>query len=360
MYYRHGHTRTWEASRGIVSAEQMRTTAPLSPSSPSHASFLLPLLFLVHVCRQKKKMVPASKALKGALVAALASASLGLAAPVDPTTPVAPLEATTAIAPGECMSYQSGDANAVLCVQEAKLTAPNNLLLAGFLFNNGTVELCDVKLAPLNAPGVTAFWPDWASDASYEKYFNLKQMTSVGLTATPNADGSLPSVEIVSLRACDPTKDAAVPVAAEGGVEVPAEGGVEVPMEDGVATVFPLETRKIALEDSPMMPPVKKEVLGEEPTGAGPEIVPNARRLASDKRGGRGASAGGRLWHLSERHREPDLVLGKRPGSHPKHGHLPRFPLQQRHGPCLRRPPSPGQCPRTDPAVARLVAYLGL
>src|SRR6056297_4149498 len=59
-------TRTWEASRGIVSAEQMRTTAPLSPSSPSHASFLLPLLFLVHVCRHKKKMVPASKALKGA------------------------------------------------------------------------------------------------------------------------------------------------------------------------------------------------------------------------------------------------------------------------------------------------------
>lgn len=154
--------------------------------------------------------------------------------------------------------------------------------LAGFLFNNGTVELCDVKLAPLNAPGVTAFWPDWASDASYEKYFNLKQMTSVGLTATPNADGSLPSVEIISLRACDPTKDATVPVAAEGGVEVPAEGGVEVPMEDGVATVFPLETRKIALEDSPMMPPVKKEVLGEEPTGFGPEIVPNARRLASE------------------------------------------------------------------------------
>lgn len=47
----------------------------------------------------------------------------------------------------------------------------------GFLYNNGTAEICDLKLKPLNAPGLTALWPDWASDASYERYFNLKQVS---------------------------------------------------------------------------------------------------------------------------------------------------------------------------------------
>ena len=46
----------------------------------------------------------------------------------------------------------------------------------GFLYNNGTAEICDLKLKPLNAPGLTALWPDWASDASYERYFNLRQV----------------------------------------------------------------------------------------------------------------------------------------------------------------------------------------
>jgi hypothetical protein len=151
MYHRHGHTLhthvgsiPWNSFRRTNADD--RTAQSLIPIP----CFFPPSLALPCPCLQaKKKMFPASKALKGALVAALASASLGLAAPVDPATPVAPLEATAAIAPGECMSYQSGDANAVLCVQEAKLTAPNNLLVGGRSCGEGEdFFLLEVSLAP--------------------------------------------------------------------------------------------------------------------------------------------------------------------------------------------------------------------
>lgn len=87
---------------------------------------------------------------------------------------------------------------------------PQQPQLVGFLYNNGTSEICDMKLKSVNAPGLTALWPDWASDASYERYFNLKQVTAVGLTAAANADGSMPSVQVTSMRPC--SEDANTPL----------------------------------------------------------------------------------------------------------------------------------------------------
>ncbi len=116
--------------------------------------------------------------------------------------------------------------------------------VVGFLYNNGTAEICDLKLKPVNAPGLSAFWPDWAgAGASYERFFNLKQMTAVGMTTVPNVDGTLPTVEVVSMRPC-------------------TEGEVAP-----VTTL--LLTRKIAIEDSPMLPPAEAEMEAEATAPAG-------------------------------------------------------------------------------------------
>lgn len=183
------------------------------------------------------------------VLAALAAANVAAAKPVtfaNPTMNVITAVQEGPLSPGECTSYEAGDANAVLCMQEATLTAPDNLLLAGFLFNNGTAEICDLKLAPVNAPGLTAFWPDWAgAGASYEKYFNREQMTMVGLTTIPKKDGTMPSFEVVGMRACGPKE----------GMENKLKGETE-----GSDVLL---SRKIPLADSPMHPPVEKKE-GEE------------------------------------------------------------------------------------------------
>ena len=143
----------------------------------------------------------------------------------------------------------------------------------GFLFNNGTAEICDLKLAPVNAPGLTAFWPDWAgAGASYEKFFNLKQMTAVGLTSLPNKDGSMPSFEVVGMRACGP----------KGGKEEK-----EDKLEEGSSSL--LLSRKIALADSPMLPPVVEKEEDKVPTEGGvATAVPSApgRKLQQEEEGG--------------------------------------------------------------------------
>jgi hypothetical protein len=154
------------------------------------------------------------------------------------------------------------------------LTLPPSLppsQLVGFLFNNGTAEICDLKLAPVNAPGLTAFWPDWAgAGASYEKFFNLKQMTAVGLTTLPNKDGSMPSFEVVGMRDCGPKE------------------GKEDKLQKGSSLLL---SRKIALADSPMLPPVEEEKEEEEAkedevvAAADATVVPSARKLQMEEDG---------------------------------------------------------------------------
>lgn len=119
---------------------------------------------------------------------------------------------------------------------------PTPRQLVGFLYNNGTTEICDLKLRSVNAPGLTALWPDWAADASYERYFNLKQVTAVGLTAATNADGSLPSVEVTSMRPC---------------------------VEDAAAPLHVLLSRKVDITDDSVVPPTVDE---EAATAAAPAV----------------------------------------------------------------------------------------
>ncbi len=59
-----------------------------------------------------------------------------------------------------------------------------------------------MRVRAVNAPGVIELWPEWGPVSAYEKFFNPKQVTSVGMTLKPNADGTLPSVEVYSFHTC--------------------------------------------------------------------------------------------------------------------------------------------------------------
>lgn len=73
-----------------------------------------------------------------------------------------------------------------------------------------------MRVRAVNAPGVIELWPEWGPSSAYEKFFNPKQVTSVGMTLKPNADGSLPSVEVYSFHTCgEENKDTAVSVRKE-------------------------------------------------------------------------------------------------------------------------------------------------
>lgn len=50
----------------------------------------------------------------------------------------------------------------------------------GFLSNSGNVEVCELKIRPVNVREVESFWPDWGTSAQYENYFSPKQVTAVG------------------------------------------------------------------------------------------------------------------------------------------------------------------------------------
>lgn len=98
--------------------------------------------------------------------------------------------------------YRNGTAHLSLCVESVTKPSGTIQVLKGFLYNNGTAAACDVRLRAVNAPGVVELWPEWGPSASYELFFNPKQVTSVGMTLKPNADGSLPSVEVYSFHTC--------------------------------------------------------------------------------------------------------------------------------------------------------------
>lgn len=112
--------------------------------------------------------------------------------------------------------YANGTARLSLCVESVTKPSGSIQVLKGFLYNNGTAAACDVRVRAVNAPGVIELWPEWGPSSAYEKFFNPKQVTSVGMTLKPNADGSLPSVEVYSFHTCgEENKDTAVTVRKE-------------------------------------------------------------------------------------------------------------------------------------------------
>lgn len=124
--------------------------------------------------------------------------------PIRPTHPSSQpsLFFSSPVAPEECAVYRNGTAHLSLCVESVTKPSGTIQVLKGFLYNNGTAAACDVRLRAVNAPGVVELWPEWGPSASYELFFNPKQVTSVGMTLKPNADGSLPSVEVYSFHTC--------------------------------------------------------------------------------------------------------------------------------------------------------------
>lgn len=112
-----------------------------------------------------------------------------------------------AIPAGVCGVYRKGAAELSICSESVVTWGQDVQQLNGFMMNTGNRTICDIRIRPaLPSASETPYslWPDWASDASYEVFFDPGQMTAVGMTGPPT--NTTPYIEIVSFRDC---KDAA-------------------------------------------------------------------------------------------------------------------------------------------------------
>ncbi|GAB5031510.1 Hypothetical protein NocV09_00600630 [Nannochloropsis oceanica] len=108
-----------------------------------------------------------------------------------------------AIPVGVCGIYRKGEAELALCSDSLVTWGRDVQQLNGFMMNTGNTTVCDIRLKPVlpsATEAVYALWPDWASESSYEVYFNPKQMTAAGMTG-PLTE-TTPYLEIVSFRDC--------------------------------------------------------------------------------------------------------------------------------------------------------------
>ena len=115
-----------------------------------------------------------------------------------------------AIPAGVCGIYRKGEAELALCSESLVTWGKDVQQLNGFMMNTGKATICDIRLKPAlpSATGTAySLWPDWASEGSYEVFFNPQQMTAVGMTSPPTE--TTPYIEIVSFRDCkDPATTA--------------------------------------------------------------------------------------------------------------------------------------------------------
>ena len=114
-------------------------------------------------------------------------------------------------APGECHYYKEGTAEVILCTKESEAAGDRVKLISGFLFNNGTTDLCDIKLEPagVEATAVQSVWPDWVADAAAGKdpfIFGSHQTVDIGMTAGAAA-GEQPSIILSSFKVCGGTDE---------------------------------------------------------------------------------------------------------------------------------------------------------
>eukprot|EP00624_Nannochloropsis_granulata_P000477 evm.model.NODE_11814_length_25847_cov_20.343870.1 len=108
-----------------------------------------------------------------------------------------------AIPAGVCGIYRKGEAELALCSDSLVTWGKDVQQLNGFMMNTGNTTVCDIRLKPVlpsATEAVYALWPDWASESSYEVYFNPQQMTAAGMTG-PLTE-TTPYLEIVSFRDC--------------------------------------------------------------------------------------------------------------------------------------------------------------
>ena len=68
--------------------------------------------------------------------------------------------------PGQCYYYHEGTAELLLCTKEADEDTKSANLINGFLFNNGTTDLCDLMIEPfgIESSMIQSVWPNWAND----------------------------------------------------------------------------------------------------------------------------------------------------------------------------------------------------
>jgi len=94
-------------------------------------------------------------------------------------------EITNGPAPGECFYYHEGTAEVLLCTKTSEAAGDRVKLVSGFLFNNGTTDLCGIKLQPagVEPTAVQSVWPDWVADEAAGKdpfIFGARQTVDIG------------------------------------------------------------------------------------------------------------------------------------------------------------------------------------
>ena len=109
----------------------------------------------------------------------------------------------TAIPEGKCGVYTSGTGKLSLCIESVLDWGTDLTQVNGYLENTGDVKLCAVKVALGGAPeGFHSVWPEWVREGTWEKDYQPKQISAVGLTVPYKVGAPAPTIKVESFTTC--------------------------------------------------------------------------------------------------------------------------------------------------------------